>query len=229
MKPVGWFSTAPMDDIRATLAPTLKEDFLKPDEIDGFLAQLVKDFEVIVKVRKWRSDKLDEEIEGLRECAVEGEDEDEDEDDEGDEDIEDGEAEEEEEPYIWGANGEPHPDFVDGGWGQEEISSAGVGARWFVFDDMENVLGGPKCPITHAVDGFEDAEQEQEQEQDGGDGEVAGEEREIVDEEIRRGEMSTTLLSPIEEGCGEEEGEEGFDEDARQLSQEEILKREGLL
>ncbi|KAF7913456.1 hypothetical protein EAE99_010677 [Botrytis elliptica] len=229
-KPVGWFSTAPMDDIRATLAPTRKEDFLKPDEMDGFLAQLVEDFGVIVKVRKWRSDKLDEEIERLRECAVEGEEEveeDDDDDDEGDDDIEDGEAEEEEEPYIWGANGEPHPDFVDGGWGQEEISSAGVGARWFVFDDMENVLGGPKCPITHAVDGFEDAEQEQEQ--DGGDGGVAGEEREMLDEEMGRGEMSTTLLSPIEEGFGEEEGEEGFDEDARQLSQEEILKREGLL
>ncbi|KAF5875869.1 uncharacterized protein Bfra_002265 [Botrytis fragariae] len=219
-KPRGWYSTAPLDSIRATLPKLRKEDLLKKEEIDGFLEELVRDFEVIKKVRQWRSEELDREIEG---CVEKDEDEDE-ENEDNDEDIE-GDGDEDEEPYIWGRYGEPSPDFVDGGWAQEEISSAGVGARWFVFDDVENVLGGPKCPITHAVDGFEDAEEEL----DVGDvGEVMGEEREIVDEEIKREEMNTTLLSPIEEGFGEGEEEE-FDEDAQQLSQEEILRREGLL
>ncbi|TGO14293.1 hypothetical protein BTUL_0055g00420 [Botrytis tulipae] len=153
-KPVGWYSTASLDEIRATLPPTRTEDLLKNDEIDG----------------------------------------------------------------------------------------AGVGARWFVFDDTENVLGGPKCPITHAVDGFEDAEVEVELDADGGEGEgeVVGYVADVNGGGGREG-MRATLLSPIEEGFGEEEGEgegeggfeeeggEGFDEDARQLSQEEILRREGLL
>ncbi|TGO63670.1 hypothetical protein BCON_0011g00080 [Botryotinia convoluta] len=219
-KPIGWYSTAPLDEIRATLPKIKNEDLFKNEEIDGFLEELVRDFEVIRKVREWRGEKLDEEIEELRrECAER-------EDGDGDgydmeEDIED----EEEEPYIWGRYGEPDPRFVDGGWAQEEISSAGVGKRWFVFDDVENVLGGPKCPITHAVDGFEDA---------GDICEVTGGDREVVgyDGEVEREEINTTLLSPIEEGFGEgeeEEGEEEFDEDARQLSQEEILRREGLL
>ncbi|THV45420.1 hypothetical protein BGAL_0491g00020 [Botrytis galanthina] len=147
-KPVGWYSTASLDEIRATLPPTRKEDLLKNDEIDGFL------------------------------------------------------------------------------------EGAGVGARWFVFDDTENILGGPKCPITHAVDGFEDEELEQglgvELDREGGDreGEIVGYNAD-VDVEGTREEMRATLLSPIEEGFGE--GEEEFDEDARQLTQEEILRREGLL
>ncbi|TGO48090.1 hypothetical protein BOTNAR_0493g00040 [Botryotinia narcissicola] len=155
-KPVGWYSAASLDEIRATLPPTRKEDLLKNDEIDGFL------------------------------------------------------------------------------------EDAGVGSRWFVFDDTENILGGPKCPITHAVGGFEDAELDA----DGGDGEgeVVGYVAD-VDVDVNggggRGGMRATLLSPIEEGFGEEEGEgeggfeeeggERFDEDARQLTQEEILRREGLL
>lgn len=218
-KPVGWYSTASLDEIRATLPPTRKEDLLKKDEIDGFLEGLVRDFEVIKKIREWRGGGLEEE-----EGVEKGEDQEgngnEDEDFEGHDDIED------EESYIWGLNGEPHPDYIDGGWAQEETSSAGVGARWFVFDDTENILGGPKCPITHAVDGFED--EELNLDPDGGDreGEVVGYNAD-VDVEGTREEMRATLLSPIEEGFGE--GEEEFDEDARQLTQEEILRREGLL
>ncbi|TGO38003.1 hypothetical protein BHYA_0084g00350 [Botrytis hyacinthi] len=232
-KPVGWYSTASLDEIRATLPATRKEDLLKNDEIDGFLEELVRDFEVIEKLREWRG-REGEEGEGG------GEGDDDEGNDDGDGDIEKDEEEddddEEEEPYIWGQYGEPHPDYIDGGWAQEETSSAGVGARWFVFDDTENVLGGPKCPITHAVDGFEDVEMDRGQ--DGGEKEteVVGYATDAdvdvdVDVEGEREEMRATLLSPIEEGEGEGEGEgeEGFDEDARQLTQEEILRREGLL
>ncbi|TGO25499.1 hypothetical protein BPAE_0079g00470 [Botrytis paeoniae] len=209
-KPPGWYSTAPLDEIRATLPRIRKEDLLKNEEIDGFLEELVRDFEAIKKFREWRSEKLDEEVKGLRGCAEKDEEEGE------DEDIE----EEEEEPYIWGQHGEPPP-----------TSSTAAGHK----KKSANLLGGPKCPITHAVDGFEDVgDGDAEEDQDVGDGgEVTGEKRKVVDEEMEREEMNTTLLSPIKEGFGEggeeREGEEGFDEDAQQISQEEILRREGLL
>ncbi|KAF7885185.1 hypothetical protein EAF00_011003 [Botryotinia globosa] len=243
-KPVGWYSTASLDEIRATLPPTRKEDLLKNDEIDGFLEELVSDFEVIQRVRGWRDGEEEGgEGEGVGKAEDQNENENEEGDDQGDDDTEDdGNDEDEdddddEDSYVWGANGEPHPDYIDGGWAQEETSSAGIGARWFVFDDTENILGGPKCPITHAVDGFEDGE---------GEVEVMGYVANVdVNGGGEREGMRATLLSPIEEGFGEEEEEEEgegegegdfeeereeeFDEDARQLSQEEILRREGLL
>ncbi|KAF7922369.1 uncharacterized protein EAE97_011111 [Botrytis byssoidea] len=241
-KPVGWYSTASLDELRATLPPTRKEDLLKNDEIDGFLEELVRDLEVIKRVRGWREGEEEGEGVGKSEDRSENEDE----DDKGDDDIEDDEKvdeevdDEDEDSYIWGLNGEPHPDYIDGGWAQEETSSAGIGARWFVFDDTENILGGPKCPITHAVDGFEDAEVEVDRDGEEEEGEVVGYVADVnvdVNGGGGRGGMRATLLSPIEEGFGEEEGEgdfdeeggERFDEDARQLTQEEILRREGLL
>ncbi|TEY37776.1 hypothetical protein BOTCAL_0509g00020 [Botryotinia calthae] len=209
-KPLGWYSSASLDEIRATLPKVKKEDLLSNEEIPRFLEGLVNDFEAIKRVREWRDKGVDDDIERLRKEFLERDDDLEEEDEE----EEDEEEEDEEEPYTWPYHNPPDPNFVDGGWAQEEISSAGVGVRWFVFDDVENVLGGPKCPITHAVDGFEEGD---------GDGEV---EREGLNSDR---DSNIMFLSPIEEGFGEGEGDEVFDEDAQKISQEEILRREGLL
>ncbi|KAM0314864.1 hypothetical protein ACHAO8_004341 [Botrytis cinerea] len=207
-KPIGWYSSASLDAIRATLPKVRKENLLSNEEIPGFLEGLIEDFELLKRVREFRDKGVDDDIERLRKEFLERQDENEEEDDNDMEEDED----EDEESYTWPHHNPPDPNFVDGGWAQEEISSAGVGARWFVFDDVENVLGGPKCPITHAVDGFVDE-----------------------DEEVERGRLNsdrdsdTMFLSPIEERFGEGEGDEEFDGDTQKISQEEILKREGLL
>ncbi|KAF7898886.1 uncharacterized protein EAF01_008099 [Botrytis porri] len=229
-KPLGWYSIAPLDSISATLPKIRKENLLKNEEIEGYFEEVKRNFESLEDGKSERKRDNEEEetkrdIERLRREFVAKENENEEgEDGDGDDDDED---DDEEEPYIWGQYGKPNPDFVDGGWAQEETSSAGVGARWFVFNDVEKVLGGPKCPITHAVDGFEDEDTDVGERE----GEVVGYTEGDEDGEIligiEREEINGTLLSPIQEGFGE--GEEEFDEDARQLSQEEILRREGLL
>ncbi|KAI9647680.1 hypothetical protein NHQ30_004065 [Ciborinia camelliae] len=215
-KPLGWYTTASLAEIRATLPKVKAEDMIPREEMPEFIAGLMRDFAVLRNVSAWRDAQLDREIEEMVEadlkkrCADEEREEEEMEDDYYD-DYDD-------EEYIWGEWGEPNPRYVDGGWGQEEISSAGVGQRWFVFDDVENILGGPKCPLTHG--GFEEEEEE----------DVGTNEQKNIDEaveEVKKAQEIRLVNKEVDEQFVD--AKESFDEDAHQLTQLEILQREGLV
>ncbi|KAF7868386.1 hypothetical protein EAF04_004918 [Stromatinia cepivora] len=227
-KPVGWYTTATLDEIRATLPPVRKEDLIPDEEIPEFVEELMRDLEVLKSVSRWRSEQLDAEIEEVRKMGLRGRDGDgarEDEDgmdDEEESDNEEDEDEEDEEEYIWGQNGEPDPRFIDSGWCQEEISSAGIGARWFIFDDVENILGGPKCPLTHPA---HDIEEEENEDEDENQHEHEHEHDHITETQnmIEKPEEITTGNTQIDEHFA---AEEDFDEDARQITQEEMMRGE---
>ncbi|ESZ94125.1 hypothetical protein SBOR_5479 [Sclerotinia borealis F-4128] len=258
-KPKGWYATASLDEIRETLPPVKPEDLIPPEQIPGFLNELLRDFELLKNVGVLKDEVFDQEMQGLTEMAFgtneesEGEGEGEDDDEDEDEEENDGDDYEQEDKFIWGQDGEPDPNYVDGGWCQEEISSAGVGQRWFQFDLTENILGGPKCPLTHT-----DPEEEVEDQGMVGAEQHVGAETQHVDEtaqaeaerhvgaeiqhldepaaaeaadaeEARVEETTTTGTVQTEVEDRFADPEEDFDDDARPLTQVDIWEREGLL
>ncbi|KAB8304009.1 hypothetical protein EYC80_005359 [Monilinia laxa] len=227
-KPVGWYATATLDEIRATLPKIEKKDLIPDEEIPEFLAGLVRDLNMLKSVSAWRSEQIEQEVEELveahlakmfgdKEVMV----------DETGDDVyghadEDGNVN-----YTWGEFGEPDPRFVDCGWGQVDVSSRGVGKCWFVFGDVDDVLGGPKCPLTHG--GFEEG-----QESVGVTEESLRETEKAEEADHAQDQQSTRTIIDEDEDEDEDkdrfaDADEDYDEDAQNLTQVEILLREGML
>ncbi|QSZ30112.1 hypothetical protein DSL72_004632 [Monilinia vaccinii-corymbosi] len=250
-KPVGWYATATLDEIRATIPKFKKEDMIPAEEIPDFVTGLLRDFEALKSASAWRCEQIDREVEALVEAHLAkmcgdkevleggvGEDEDEDEDVD-----EDGNKN-----YTWGEFGEPDPRFVDCGWGQMDVSSRGVGKRWFIFGDVKDVLGGSKCPLTHG--GFEEdgehvgsteklaigdeAEMSAKSEKAGNAGRFEQTKnarqsiRIVNDEDINDEDNDDDSIADADADY-DEDAHLIYDGGARQLLQEEILRREGML
>ncbi|RAL62860.1 hypothetical protein DID88_004701 [Monilinia fructigena] len=214
-KPVGWYATATLDEIRATLPKIEKKDLIPDEEIPEFLAGLLRDFKMLKSVSAWRSEQVEREVEDLVEAHLAkmcgdkevGGGETGDDGDADDEDVhvdEDGNVN-----YTWGEFGEPDPRYVDCGWGQVDVSSRG-------------------CPLTHG--GFE--ENREDRESFGVIEESIRETEKAEEADHAQGQQSLSTIIDEDEYDDKDrfaDADEDYDEDARNLTQVEILSREGML
>lgn len=209
-KPARLHKTPELDKIRATIPPPKKEDRLSEDEIEGELASLTRGFALLQKFRKLKDAELEQKLQDLTETHLRETCGDNDEE-VGEQSMDDHTEEvDEEDDYVWGEDGEPDPRFVDGGWCQEEGSS-----RWFQFTDTENIIGGPRCPLTHASP--DDTEDEGVSGQEGMDRTI------VVDNEVEVVEEGGSAVPQINQGFL---NATDFDEDAKPLTMEDVWKGE---
>lgn len=255
-RPIGWKKQSTFEELRVACPPFKKEDRIPDNEIDAHVAQLFSDFaaiEHIVALRNAQVKQDREEFLALRlreerqapvvpeaetSAAAAARDEVEINDD-IDNDSDDDES------FVWGQYGEPHPDYVDGGWAQEDSATG-----WFMFDTIESVLGGPRCPLTNAgFDGFpeeevtafleaaeERAARKLQAEKDAAAAEAAqAEQAEQTEEAVQTSQTIQLVAEEANEQLADEDedqlaiADESYDDDARQITQAEILCREGLL